>query len=89
MVMSWVSLQALSGQAVDHTVLFSSIAALTGPAGSSNYAAVNASLEAASNRLHSQGRQLPSYLHCPNLHHSPKKQRLLHLVIIVIYTIYI
>lgn len=65
MEMSWVSLQALSGQAVDHTVLFSSIAALTGPAGSSNYAAVNASLEAASARLQSQGRHLPSYLHCP------------------------
>lgn len=50
-----VCLQALSGQAVDHTILFSSIAALTGPAGSSNYAAVNTTLDAAAGRLQSQG----------------------------------
>ncbi|BDA51455.1 probable oleandomycin polyketide synthase, modules 5 and 6 [Coccomyxa sp. Obi] len=42
-------------QAVDQTVLFSSIAALTGPAGSSNYAAVNATLDAAASRLQTQG----------------------------------
>ncbi|CAL8465604.1 g5140 [Coccomyxa elongata] len=48
-------LHVLTGQAVDHTILFSSIAALTGPAGSSNYAAVNATLDAAAGRLQAQG----------------------------------
>jgi hypothetical protein len=47
--------QALSGQATPQAILFSSIAALTGPAGSSNYAAANALLDAAADRLQSYG----------------------------------
>lgn len=48
-------MQATSRQATAQTVLFSSIASLTGPAGSSNYAAVNALLDAAADELQMQG----------------------------------
>ncbi len=48
-------LQAISGHATHNVVLFSSIAALTGPAGSANYAAANACLDASAETCQLQG----------------------------------
>jgi len=47
--------QAATALPVNCALLFSSIAAVTGPAGSANYAAANASVDAIAHNLQSQG----------------------------------
>ena len=47
--------QACADAPVSHAVMFSSIAALTGPAGSANYAAANAALDSLCHSQQSQG----------------------------------
>lgn len=46
---------AAAGAPLQQSLLFSSIAAVTGPAGSTNYAAANAALDAAASQLQRQG----------------------------------
>lgn len=62
-----IYLQVLHSIPVAQRVLFSSIAALTGPAGSANYAAANAALDAAAADLQHQGKPSVCWLtvFCP------------------------
>lgn len=55
-VLSHGCVQASKGMPVGCTVLFSSIAAVTGPAGSANYAAANAYMDSLAKSQHQQGK---------------------------------
>ena len=48
-------MQATSAVPVSSALLFSSIAAVTGPAGSANYAAANAAVDAIAQNMQTQG----------------------------------
>ena len=59
--------QAMSSSPLAAAILFSSIASLTGPAGTANYAAANAVLDACAQDLQAQGTECSSC--CPQERH--------------------